>query len=286
MNARSILTISRPRFWLYTAGPYLIGLAAAARTTADLSGRWQWLFLLFFLFPANLLIYGINDIFDYETDKLNPKKASYETLVGPAQRSSVWSSILLAAIPLIALCFTFVGTTGRWRVLLALIGFLFFSIFYSAPPIRAKAKPFLDSLFNVLYLFPGWFGFYLLGGTGFNWQLFLAGTLWVMAMHAYSAVPDISADAHARIRTIATTLGARGTLVLCGAWYISAALLAFPTLGLLAEVLGTIYVLLIAVSMAGSGSAWIFKVYTWFPTINALAGFSIFLQIALTLPRP
>ncbi len=281
MNIHTLLHISRPRFWLYTAGPYLIGLVAAAQTTQDLAGWWQWLFLYFFLFPANLLIYGINDIFDYETDKLNPKKASYETLVDPAQHRSIWSSILLTTIPLIALCFTFVGITGRWMVLLALAGFFFFSIFYSAPPIRAKTKPFLDSLFNILYLFPGWFGFYLLGGTGFSWQLFLAGTLWVMAMHAYSAVPDISADAHAHIRTIATTLGARNTLVLCGAWYIGAALLASPTLGPLAGALGTIYALLIAISMAGSGSAWVFKVYRWFPLVNTLAGFSIFIAVAL-----
>jgi 4-hydroxybenzoate polyprenyltransferase len=32
------------------------------------------LFGLYFLIPANIRIYGINDIYDYETDKLNPKK--------------------------------------------------------------------------------------------------------------------------------------------------------------------------------------------------------------------
>ncbi|MBP9686583.1 MAG: prenyltransferase [Candidatus Doudnabacteria bacterium] len=283
MHTAYFLKISRPRFWLYTAGPYLIGLAAAARTTADLAGWWQWTFLLFFLFPANLLVYGINDIFDYETDKRNPKKASYETLVGPAQRSSVWAGILLTVIPFTALCFAFAGTTGLWYVLPALAGFLFFSIFYSAPPIRAKTKPFLDSIFNILYLFPGWFGFFLLGGTGFNWQLFLAGALWVMAMHAYSAVPDITADNQAHLPTIATTLGPQTTLVLCGIWFIAATALALPYIGLLAVVLGLAYALLILISMAGANTAWVFKVYTWFPLVNACAGFAIFIHTALRL---
>lgn len=281
MNTRTILQVSRPRFWLYTAGPYLIGLAAAAHTTEDLTGWWQWLFLYFFLCPANLLIYGINDIFDYETDKLNPKKVSYETLVTPKKRKYVWSAILQSNLPFIAATCTFVGLGGNWRVLAALASFLFFSVFYSMPPIRAKTKPFLDSLFNVLYLFPAWFGYYVLNGAGFNGQLFLAGTLWVMAMHAYSAVPDITADTKAGLRTVATTLGQQGTLVLCGVWYIAAALLAFPYVGMLATVLGTIYALLIGASLAGSGSSWVFKVYTWFPLVNALAGFSIFIAVAL-----
>jgi hypothetical protein len=44
---------------------------------------------------------------------------------------------------------------GGFLVSLSLLGFLFFGIFYSAPPIRAKEIPFLDSFFNILYVFPG-----------------------------------------------------------------------------------------------------------------------------------
>ena len=38
-------------------------------------------FVVYFLIPANILIYGINDIFDYDTDKLNPKKGTYEAFI-------------------------------------------------------------------------------------------------------------------------------------------------------------------------------------------------------------
>lgn len=37
--------------------------------------RWRIaIFALYFVIAANIWIYGINDIYDYETDKLNPKK--------------------------------------------------------------------------------------------------------------------------------------------------------------------------------------------------------------------
>jgi 4-hydroxybenzoate polyprenyltransferase len=36
-----------------------------------------------------------------------------------------------------------------------------------------------------------------------------------MAMHAYSAIPDIQADTDAKIQTTATVLGKYGTLIYC-----------------------------------------------------------------------
>ncbi|HEX6279355.1 MAG TPA: hypothetical protein VFZ49_05000, partial [Pyrinomonadaceae bacterium] len=95
-DIRFILQVSRPRFWLYAFGPYLVGLAAAIATREDLVRLDAFLFGLYFLFPANLLIYGINDIFDWETDRLNPKKSEYEMLVGPEshRRLAVWIAFL------------------------------------------------------------------------------------------------------------------------------------------------------------------------------------------------
>ena len=69
-----LLKVSRPRFWLYVFGPYIVGLAAGAATRDDFVRIENLVFGLYFLLPANLLIYGINDIFDFETDRLNPKK--------------------------------------------------------------------------------------------------------------------------------------------------------------------------------------------------------------------
>lgn len=75
MKLKRLIKISRPRFWIYEVGPYIIGIAAAAH--GDYSA-WLLLptlvFFVFFTYPANIYIYGINDAYDYDTDKLNPKR--------------------------------------------------------------------------------------------------------------------------------------------------------------------------------------------------------------------
>lgn len=78
MRFQRVIKISRPRFWIYELGPYLIGILGALSVTgmsfSDVEIRRLTLFALYFFVPANIWIYGINDIYDYETDKLNPKK--------------------------------------------------------------------------------------------------------------------------------------------------------------------------------------------------------------------
>ncbi len=237
-------------------------------------------FGLFFLFPANLLIYGVNDAFDYETDIRNVKKERYETLLHPPERPTLWRVVGWTCLPfLVLLPFT------NFRCALAMFGFLGFSLFYSAPPIRAKAQPITDSIFNVLYIFPGAFGYFLAGGANFSPSKFAmsfgAAWCWAMAMHAYSAVPDISADNEARVRTIATCFGFQQTLQICAFLYLCAASFAFGTLGILSLVLGAIYLALMGISMLQKTEAQLLRVYAWFPVVNTICGFVIFWAIAI-----
>ena len=96
-DLKFLLKVSRPRFWFYIFGPYILGLLAGVATRGELSNGIYILLAIYFLYPANLLIYGVNDIFDYETDKLNPKKTDYESFVTPERRSGLWLAIFLAA---------------------------------------------------------------------------------------------------------------------------------------------------------------------------------------------
>lgn len=272
-----LLKISRPRFWVYIFGPYIIGLIAGANQTDALLDWKVGVYALFFLFPANLLIYGVNDIFDYETDALNDKKTNYETLVKPDKRKPLFLVITVLNLPFIVLSL-FLGT----KAIIAMFGFLFFSIFYSAPPIRAKIRPFLDSLFNVLYIFPGIFGYVLLAEKLPSWQIILSAGLWAMAMHAYSAIPDIEADRQANLKTIATELGATATLALCSILYVSSALIALPYIGILAIFLGIVFAVMIAISFHFNKTNRLFAVYKFFPIINSISGFLLFWQIALS----
>ncbi len=274
-DIKFLLKISRPRFWIYVFGPYIIGLAAAAENISDLYTFGALLFGAYFLFPANLLIYGINDIFDYETDKRNEKKRGYETLVEPDYRRRLLLYICLFNIPfIIAACFF------PWTQIAALGGFLFFSIFYSALPIRAKTKPVLDSVFNILYVFPGIFGYTLVSGNIPPKLAIFGAGLWTMAMHAYSAIPDISADRQSKISTIATMLGTRGTLFLCFFCYALSAAILYKFIGLAGILLGISYAAMIIVSFVFQKSDRIFEVYRLFPALNTITGFILFWLIA------
>lgn len=269
MTWKQLLKTSRPRFWFYVLGPYLLGLAAAG-FRADMV-LLTILFGLYFSFPANLLIYGINDIFDYETDKRNAKKQGYERLLGKAQHKVIWFWVLLLNLPVLA--FSLLASA---EVFAALVAFLFFAVFYSAPPIRAKTKPFLDSAFNILYLFPSWVGYYLLGGSGFAWAAFAAGAAWVMAMHAYSAVPDITADKQAGLQTIATVLGVRGTLWLCFGLYTLSVVLAVFLIGPAAAIMWLVYAQMMVASLHAGSEHGVMKIYRYFPAVNVVVGMVVF----------
>jgi 4-hydroxybenzoate polyprenyltransferase len=256
---------------MYVFGPYIVGALCGAEAPAQLFTPLSLAFALFFLFPANLLIYGINDVFDYETDVLNLKKRGYEDLVPPDQRRKIALATAFFCGPF-ALLLPFLPVAS----LMALGAFLFFSTQYSAPPIRAKARPIVDSAFNVLYIFPGVFAYFLTGGTRFSWVLFIGAWAWAMAMHAYSAVPDISADEEAGVPTIATLLRLRGTLWFCLALYGFSALCAVFALKWMSIILAIIYAVLVFSSVRAGTEAGVMRIYRYFPLVNTLAGAAIF----------
>jgi 4-hydroxybenzoate polyprenyltransferase len=271
----NIVRISRPRFWLYVLGPYLVGLAAAATSRSDFMRFDAILFAIYFLLPANLLVYGVNDIFDFETDSVNPKKQGYESLVTPERRRG-----LLVAIGLLNLPFLIASFILAPAALPSLAAFLFFSVFYSASPIRAKAVPILDSIFNILYVFPGAFAYQMMTGSFPPLWTIVAASLWTAAMHAYSAIPDINSDTKAGLRTIATLLGRSWTHGFCIACFLVAAIIAAAN-GSLASVLGILYIGLMLWSLASTSDAGVFRIYRIFPFVNAIAGFLIFVSVAL-----
>ncbi len=272
-----LLKVSRPRFWVYLFGPYLVGLIAAVADRDELM-NWQYaLFALYFTLPANLLVYGVNDICDYETDKLNPKKAEYEALVTPERRTAVLLAILLLNLPFVA------GLIAVPLVAInTLLAFLLLSVLYSAWPVRAKAVPFLDSAFNILYIVPGIFAYAFVTGDLPPWKAVAAGGSWTAAMHAFSAIPDIEADRKANLSTIATFLGSNGTHLFCLLAYVSAAVLSIQYLGVFGIACGAVYAVMMLVSSVTTGRDGVFNVYRYFPFVNALVGFLLFWYLAIS----
>src|SRR3712207_836473 len=74
---RTILLSSRPLSWVNTAYPFA---AAYLLTAREIDAAWV-VGTLYFLIPYNLAMYGINDVFDYESDLRNPRKGGVEGAV-------------------------------------------------------------------------------------------------------------------------------------------------------------------------------------------------------------
>jgi 4-hydroxybenzoate polyprenyltransferase len=256
---RNLFVLSRPRFWLYVLGPFFLGSVAASLDV------WMnpmfWVLFAYFLFPANVLLYGVNDYFDRDTDKYSSKKAGKEFVFsGGSWVLWAWGSSLVLGVVL--------AFVTHW----SLLAYLALAVAYSAPPLRFKKRPVIDSLSNCLYVAPGVFAYLYFGDAAVNWSFVLAGCLWAAAMHLYSAVPDITADKKAGLKTTAVVFGAKSSLLLC-------ALLWYGATVLTDLLVGYLYVL-VAV-LVYSRPEIVEKVYWYFPYLNGVVGFYLFISIIL-----
>lgn len=275
LSIKELLLISRPRFWMYVLGTFLVGMIASGnpfhydiQTTLLLV-----VFSIFFAFPANLLIYGVNDIYDYETDILNNKKSEYEKILSPQKHKRLWHIVILFLLPFIPFLF-FVNAPTLYTILV----FLFTGIFYSASPIRAKSKPPLDILFSsIIYISPGLVGFFITENTQIEWLAVVAGLVWASAMQTYSAVPDIDADKKSGVNTLATKLGERNALWFCLIAYVVASSIGTMYVGAVAIVFGVVYAIIVLLSLSNSSK--VFKYYTFFPLVNIAAGTALFFYL-------
>lgn len=274
LTLKRAVSLSRPRFWMYELGTFALGVLMALSATTPTQWWLVGLFAVYFLFPANFLIYGINDVYDYETDIRNPKKTGYEDVLNPALHRPVLRAIFFSTLPFIVAAL-FVSKAA----LVAFVAFLFFAICYSMPPVRAKARPVLDSFFSAgHYVATGVFGYFLAGEVGDVLLPVVAGMLWAMAMHAYSAVPDIAADSKAGLSTIATMLGQERTVVVCAFAYLGAGLIAYLYFGLVALALAVPYLIMMGYSLRADDVR-LMQLYTYFPRINSLMGMLVTLLV-------
>ncbi|KGM11610.1 prenyltransferase [Cellulomonas bogoriensis] len=239
---RQLTLSSRPLSWVNTAYPFA---AAYVMTTGRVDAALV-IGTIFFLIPYNLLMYGINDVFDHESDLANPRKGGVE---GALLDRRLHRVTLLAATVLPIPFVAWLVANGTTASVLVLAGSLFAVVAYSAPGLRFKERPVLDSLTSSThFVSPALYGLVLADqGIGAGAALILvAFFLWGMASHAFGAVQDIAADRAGGIGSVATVLGARTTVrVALGCWVAAGLLmLAVPWPGPLAAVLVAPYVAL------------------------------------------
>ncbi|WP_049927407.1 prenyltransferase [Halopiger goleimassiliensis] len=259
-----LLVLSRPRFWFYLAGPVVVGVAYAAETRPELFSPAAIALFAYFLVPANVFLYGVNDVFDREIDARNPKKDESGKERRYRGQRYVPAAVIVAALLPVTFVLLLPTASLLWIAL-----FLALGTAYSAPPFRFKTTPLLDSLSNGLYVVPGIAAYVAVAGTHPPLEAVVGGWLWAMGMHTFSAIPDIDPDRRAGIRTTATVLGERRTYAYCGACWLAAAV-AFGLLDYRFGLVLAVYPLLVAAIATTSVS--VDRAYWWFPAINTAVG--------------
>ena len=194
--------------WINTLGPATVGMWLSGSLW-----RWEALpILLWLTLPFNLLIYGVNDVFDQETDAKNPRKGTLEgARIRPEEARLIWAAVILTNLPFLAYFLFFLPPGAvMWILPYAL---LFAG--YSVPPARFKARPILDSLSNAAYAFP--LVFVPLALTApVVWPAALGLMAWSAAKHTFDAVQDVDEDRRVGIQTTAVRLGPGGVVLWSG----------------------------------------------------------------------
>ena len=233
-----LLRVSRPISWVNTAFPFAAGyLVLGGEINATLI-----IGTLFFLIPYNLLMYGVNDVFDYESDIRNPRKGSIEGAVEAKQfhPTILWASALTTIPFVIALFFLL-----PFKSFVTMLVVLFFVVAYSLKGLRFKEIPFLDSLTSSIHfvgplvVVVACFGFPVS-----VWPVLIAFLLWGMASHAFGAVQDIIPDREGKLKSIATVIGARATVWVSAASYLASCALVVSQggIGIIIGIAGLLYV--------------------------------------------
>ena len=265
-----ILKVSRPISWVNTAYPFAAGYLV-------LGGKINTLFVLstlFFLIPYNILMYGINDVFDYESDIQNPRKGSIEGAVeSKAFHPTIIAASIISTLPFIIAILLMIS----WQAALTLTIVLFFVVAYSVKGLRFKEVPILDSITSSCHFSgPLVFACAVLGFPAAAWPVVAAFFLWGIASHSLGAIQDIIPDRKGNLQSIATIFGAQATvLISLTAYMISIILIALQGVeGVIVGLAGLLYIANIAPYLrvndqtsARTNKAW--KRFIW---INYIVG--------------
>lgn len=199
-----LIQVSRPIIWPVLPLVYGLGLDASH---APLSAA-AIIQIVLLTFPTNLVGCGLNDIYDYESDRRSPRRrAIWGALVRNEDRPLVFRASLFM-MPLIVLgaCLT-----RNWDNIVATVSLLLVAWLYSVPPLRLKERPPLDSLSNGLgyFLLPFTMGYSLNADPRTMPLKYYLLALCVCGIHALATAADFDADRAAGHRTMAVAFGRR-----------------------------------------------------------------------------
>jgi 4-hydroxybenzoate polyprenyltransferase len=203
-----LLQVCRPGLWTTTALFYLMPLGHSI----NFSSAKFWVGLAYVLIPLGFVLYGVNDIFDVEADRVNPRKGTY--LFGSRGRREQLAAlrwqIVALQVPFAAAFLIWIGA----RILLWFAVLLLAVALYNAPQIRLKARPPFDVLMQSSYLLVFVLSSWVNAAPQLPWPTFVFGALFAMHSHLFGEVMDIVPDRESGRITTAVRVGAVRTKLL------------------------------------------------------------------------
>ncbi len=196
------LKTSRPGLWFATLWLYLLPTHQQANIWTDPAFL---LGLVYVLFPLNFLVYGWNDIVDYQADKVNPRKDTY--LFGAkgskAQLQRLWIPITLVQLPFWVAFVLFCGP----HICLLLLGFIVINGLYNLPKHGLRSKPPLELLCQIGYLLIVPLSIAINESDPLSTWAYVYLLLFAWQSHLIGEVMDIEPDRLTGKRTTATVIG-------------------------------------------------------------------------------
>lgn len=215
--------LSRPAVWMVSLLPFWIAHVLATRELAPSHHRRELLIATLVIGPVLWASASwVNDAYDLDGDRMNPRKAASPLVRGVLSARAVWRGAAAAAIAAVAL-----ALTVNVPFALVVVSALALAWAYSVPPVRLKTRPGADLAANalavgVVTLLAGWAVTRPL--DEFPWYVLPQGLLVATALYVPSTLVDEDSDRRIGYRTIATTLGdRRAYLVGWTAWVLSCA---------------------------------------------------------------
>ncbi len=199
------LKVSRPGLWFQTLWLYTLPTSRLPVFDSPVF----WLGLVYITFPLNFLVYGWNDIVDYETDLHNPRKDSF--LFGArGSREELHRLpfvIILAQLPFFI---TFIWMRG-WPMAALLGGMIVVNLLYNLPRAGWRGKPPLELINQVGYLLLLPLSVLLNHTPTVSWAAVGYLVLFCTHSHLMGEIMDVIPDARAHRRTSARALGVKTT---------------------------------------------------------------------------
>jgi 4-hydroxybenzoate polyprenyltransferase len=203
-----LLQVCRPGLWTTTALFYLMPLGHSI----NFSSAKFWAGLVYVLIPLGFVLYGVNDIFDIEADRLNPRKGTFlfGSLGRREQLAALRWQIVALQIPFVTVFLVWIGA----RIFLWFAVLLLAVALYNAPRIGFKTRPPFDVLMQASYLLVFVLSSWLNGVPQLPWQTLAFGALFAMHSHLFGEVMDIVPDRESARITTAVRIGAAPTKLL------------------------------------------------------------------------